>query len=147
MPRAAPATLRAVARPLLVRAGMSTVAEIMNPKLLYVRDGDRLSLVRAQILKFGVTAVPVLDDTHRPVGVISLRDVADGEDVKMSSPAKTVRESATIDEGARALADANVHHLVVVDDHGVAVGMVSALDFVRAFVERPARHPPAFDRY
>lgn len=127
---------------------MSTVAEIMNPKLLYVRDGDRLSLVRAQILKFGVTAVPVLDEAHRPIGVVSLRDVAnEGEPVNMSSPAKTVRDSASIDEAARALADANVHHLVVVDEAGVAVGMVSALDFVRAFVERPPRHPEAFDRY
>lgn len=133
---------------LLVLAVMSTVAEIMNPKLLYVRDGDRLSLVRSHILKFGVTAVPVLDDGHRPVGVVSLRDVSsDSEHVKMSSPAKTVRKGATIEEGARALADANVHHLVVIDDDGVAVGMVSALDFVRAFVERPARHPEAFDRY
>ena len=65
----------------------------------------------------------------------------------MSSPAKTVRAGATIVEGARALADANVHHLVVIDDRGIAVGMVSALDFVRAFVERPARHPAQFDRY
>ncbi len=127
---------------------MSTVAEIMNPKLLYVRDGDRLTLVRSQILRFGVTAVPVLDEDHRPVGVVSLRDVTtEGEEIKMSSPAKTVRDSATIEDGARALADADVHHLVVVDERGVAVGMVSALDFVRAFVERPTRHPAAFDRY
>jgi CBS-domain-containing membrane protein len=126
---------------------MDTVADIMNPKLLYVSDEDRLTLVRRKILQFGVTAVPVLDAEHRPIGVVSLRDCAGDEEPKMSSPAKSVRAGATIAEGARALADANVHHLVVVDDHGVAVGMVSALDFVRAFVERPARHPAAFDRY
>lgn len=127
---------------------MVTVGEIMNPKLLYVRDGDRLGPVRAKILEFGVTAVPVLDDAHRPVGVVSLRDwPADGSEPSMSSPAKTVRRDATVEDGARALADAGVHHLVVVDDEGVAVGMVSALDFVRAFVARPATHPAAFDRY
>jgi CBS-domain-containing membrane protein len=126
---------------------MSTIAEIMNPKLLYVRDGDRLSLVRGKILQFGVTAVPVLDESHRPVGVVSLRDCSADDDPKMTSPAKTVRAGASIDEGARALADANVHHLVVVDDHGIAVGMVSALDFVRAFVDRPVHHPHAFDRF
>lgn len=127
---------------------MPTIADIMNPKLLYVLDGDRLSTVRAQILRFGVTAVPVLDEAHRPIGVVSLRDIsADDDEVKVSSPAKTVRDRATIEEGARALADADVHHLVVVDEHGVAVGMVSALDFVRAFIDRPARHPAAFERY
>jgi CBS-domain-containing membrane protein len=126
---------------------MVTIADIMNPKLLYVRDEDRLTLVRGKILQFGVTAVPVLDEDHRPVGVVSLRDCVRNEEPKMTSPAKTVRAGATIEEGARALADANVHHLVVIDDHGVAVGMVSALDFVRAFVERPSQHPAAFERY
>jgi CBS-domain-containing membrane protein len=127
---------------------MATVAEIMNPKLLYVRDGDRLSLVHSQILRFGVTAVPILDETHRPVGVVSLRDLSPDEDqVRVSSPANTVRDTASIEEGARALADADVHHLVVVDRDGVAVGMVSALDFVRAFVAQPPRHPAAFERY
>lgn len=126
---------------------MSTVADIMNPKLLYVRDDDRLTLVRRKILEFGVTAVPVLDENHRPVGVVSLRDCSGDGEPKMSSPAKTVRASATVADGARLLADANLHHLVVVDERGAAVGMVSALDFVRAFVDRPARHPEAFDRY
>jgi len=125
---------------------MSTVADIMNPKLLYIREGDRHSLVRAKILQFGVTAIAVLDFEHRPVGVISLRDCFDDEP-KMSAPAKTVRAGATLAEGARALADANVHHLVVVDDAGLAVGMVSALDFLRAYVERPSEHPAAFARY
>jgi len=126
----------------------TTVAEIMNPKLLYIREGDRLSLARVQILKFGVTAVPVLDEAHRPVGVVSLRDLA-GEDhrVEASRPAKTVSGDATIEEGARVLVEAGVHHLVVVDGEGVAVGMVSALDLVRAFVGVPPQHPASFERY
>lgn len=126
---------------------MATIADIMNPKVLYLREGDRLTLVRRMILEFGVSAVPVLDETHRPVGVVSLRDLVGDREATMSSPAKTVRADATLAEGARALADADVHHLVVVDDQGIAVGMVSAVDFVRAFADRPSRHPPAFDRY
>lgn len=125
-----------------------TVADIMNPKLLYVRDGDTLSLARAQILRFGVTAVPVLDEDHRPVGMVSLRDVdADGRVTHVSTPVKTVLDSASIEEGARTLADAEVHHLVVVDRRGIAVGIVSAVDFVRAFVARPVEHPAAFSGY
>src|SRR5262245_31322457 len=71
-----------------------TVANIMNPKLLYIREGDRLALARAQILKFGVTAVPVLDEAHRPVGLVSLRDLQ-GEDPQLSaySPVCIVRAS------------------------------------------------------
>lgn len=126
----------------------TTVADIMNSKLLYIQEGDRLSLARGQILKFGVTAVPVLDDGHRPVGVVSLRDLAREDHLlEATTPVSTVRSGASVEEGARTLVEVGVHHLVVVDDQGVAVGMVSALDFVRALVGAPAHHPSAFERY
>jgi CBS domain-containing protein len=123
------------------------VAEIMNPKLLYIRDGDRVALSRAKILEFGVTAVPVLDEDHRPTGVVSLRDIARGGDVHPTSPALCVRGDATVEEGALTLAESGTHHLVVVDDDGVAIGMVAAIDFVRSLVGLPARHPDAFAEY
>ena len=125
-----------------------TVKDIMNEKLLYIREGDRLSIARAQILRFGVTAIPILDATHRPVGVVSLRDLGLGdEEIEPSAPARTVNASATIEDGARTLASTDLHHLVVIDDDGVAVGMVSAVDFVRALVGAEPRHPQAFARY
>lgn len=121
------------------------VADIMNPKLLYILAGDRLALARSKILEFGVTAVPILDDEHRPVGVVSLRDFSQTDGVvKATEPARVVRDDATIPEAARVLADYGVHHLVVVDARGIAVGMVSALDFVRAFAGLEAKHPTAF---
>jgi hypothetical protein len=51
-----------------------TVRDIMNPTLLYVRDGDRMTLVRSRILQFGVTGVPVLDDLRVTAPVLSARD-------------------------------------------------------------------------
>ncbi len=126
-----------------------TVADIMNPKLLYIRDGDRVALAKRHIIDFGITAVPVLDETHRPVGVVSLRDLAkeEGERFEPSGKVETVSASASIEDGARRLAESDYHHLVVVDDTGVAVGMVSSLDFVRALVGLSPRHPVKFERY
>ncbi len=126
-----------------------TVADIMNPKLLYIRDGDRVALARRHIIDFGVTAVPVLDETHRPVGVVSLRDLAgeEGERFVPSGNIATIKASATIEDGAKQLAESEYHHLVVVDDKGVAVGMVSSLDFVRALVGLPPQHPAKFERF
>ena len=125
-----------------------TVADIMNRKLLYIREGDRLSLARGKILEFGVTAVPVLDEEHRPVAIVSLRDLAHADErPRTSGPVRVVRGGATVEDGARALAEYGLHHLVVVDDGGVAIGMVSAIDFVRALVGAPVAHPPAFDRF
>jgi CBS-domain-containing membrane protein len=102
---------------------------------------------RAKILEFGVTAVPVLDEEHKPVGVISLRDLSRPGEPHMSTPARVVRGSASIEEGARTLANADVHRLVVVDDAGVAIGMVSAVDFIRALTGTPAHHPSRFGAY
>lgn len=126
-----------------------TVADIMNPKLLYIRDGDRIALARRHIIDFGITAVPVLDETHRPVGVVSLRDLAgdEGDRFEPSGKVESVNASATIEDGARRLAESGYHHLVVVDDKGVAVGMVSSLDFVRALVGLAPRHPDEFARF
>lgn len=126
-----------------------TVADIMNAKLLYIRDGDRVALARRHIIDFGITAVPVLDETHRPVGVVSLRDLAgnEGDHFQPSGKVETVKASATIEEGAKRLAESEYHHLVVVDDKGVAVGMVSSLDFVRALIGLEPRHPDKFERF
>jgi CBS-domain-containing membrane protein len=125
-----------------------TVADIMNSKLLYIQEGDRLSLARSQIIRFGVTAVPILDEGHRPVGVVSLRDLAREDHlVEARSPVCTVRGEVSLEEGARMLAELGAHHLVVVNEQGIAVGIVSALDFVRALMGTPVTHPPAFEQY
>lgn len=126
-----------------------TVRDIMNPKLLYIGDGDRVALARRHIIEFGITAVPVLDETHRPVGVVSLRDLArpEGERFEVSGTVATIKASESVEAGAKQLAESEYHHLVVVDDKGVAVGMVSSLDFLRALVDLPPRHPEAFQRF
>ena len=121
-----------------------TVQDIMNAKLLYIDAGDRPSLARRHILAFGVTAVPILDETHRPVGVVSLRDLQ-GEEVVSNPTVSTVKNTDSIEDAARFLASTDHHHLVVVDAKGVAVGMVSAVDFLRGLLGMAPRHPPAFD--
>lgn len=125
---------------------MATVRDIMNSKLLYLKDGDRVSLARRHILDFGITAVPVLDETHRPVGIVSLRDLErDGENATATGNVVTVKDTDAVEVAAKKLAETDFHHLVVVDEKGVAVGMVSAVDFVRALLGMAPRHPKAFD--
>jgi CBS-domain-containing membrane protein len=123
-----------------------TVREIMNAKLLYISAGERPSLARRHILSFGVTAVPVLDETHRPVGVVSLRDLQRTDDeIVPTSIVATVKDTDSVEDGARKLAETEYHHLVVVDAKGVAVGIVSSVDFLRALLGLEPRHPKAFD--
>lgn len=119
----------------------------MNDKLLYVREGDRMTMVRREILRFGVTGVPVLDDAHRPVGFVSLRDLLEkgDEPLDVIGPVVTVRDDDTVLTAARKLGATNFRRAVVVDGAGVAVGIVSAVDFMRELVGEPPRHPRRFD--
>jgi len=127
----------------------ATVRDCMNPRLVYLREGDRAAIALQPILDFGITAVPVIDDDHRPVGIVSLRDlVGPKHQVNWSStPAVTVRIDAPLADAAAALANANVHQLVVVDADGRAAGILSALDVVRALLGLAPRHPRAIDAF
>jgi CBS domain-containing protein len=122
-----------------------TVRDIMSRDLVYVTVEARASLALPQILRFGITAVPVLDPQHRPIGIVSLRDLVAGAELEaaMTTPARVISQDATIEEAARALAAADIHHFVVVGTDGRAVGMVSSLDLLRSVLDLPVRHPAA----
>jgi CBS-domain-containing membrane protein len=121
----------------------------MNKQLVYLRDGDRVEIAKQPIIDFGITAVPVLDDAHRPVGVVSLRDLVEHgvRATRSTEPVAMVAVDAPITAAAKVLAEANVHHPVVVDSQGTAVGMISALDVVRGLTGLPPLHPGAIGAF
>jgi CBS domain-containing protein len=53
----------------------------------------------------------------------------------MTSPAVTVPMTSSLHEGARRMRDARIHRLVVIDEAGHPVGVLSAIDFVALFAE------------
>ena len=122
----------------------------MNRELLAVRPDLPASEVRGLLRTFGVSAAPVLDDARRPLGVVSLRDVLEGDEMasdRMTRPAICVGSSTSVEEAARRLASTDLHHMVVVDGTGAAAGMLSALDLLRAVLGMPAHHPDAFPHW
>jgi CBS domain-containing protein len=127
-----------------------TAQDIMNRELLGVRPDLPVHEARELLRSFRIGAAPVLDDARRPVGVVSLRDLLDSGGTardRMSAPAICISVSAPIDAAARQLARADMHHLVVVDGTGAAVGMLSTLDVLRALVDVPTRHPQTFPHW
>ncbi len=125
------------------------VSQYMNPHLVYLRDGDRVEIALGPILQFGLSAIPILDDEHHFVGMVTLRELAasKGARPQMVTGARTIARDATVETAAQMMAQDNVHHLVVVDLSGVAVGMLSSLDIVRALLDLPARHPESTRRF
>ncbi len=120
---------------------MSTVGEYMNPRLVYLREGDRPEVALRPMLDFGIHAIPVLDEDHRPVGMITMRDLVGPRGEWVKKVPRTVRADELIDEAARVMVAENLHHLVVVDEQGHAVGNLSTLDVVRGLVAASPSHP------
>lgn len=117
---------------------MTVIREIMTPELFSCVPGEAASSALEYLMMLNIHAAPVLDeDTHEPVGMISLSDLT-GElrdetvGKRMSYPAAFVLQTAPLGEAARVIAHTGFHHLVVVDADHHAVGFVSAIDVIRA---------------
>ncbi len=128
-----------------------TVSEIMNRELYATQAGEPAGDVLHDLMALGIGGCPVVDDENRPIGVVSIRDLAEVEVAtpvgeKMSSPPLVIHESASIREAARLMAEAEVHRIVVVDGDR-AVGIVSSLDVVRGLLGMPSHHPGTFPHY
>jgi CBS domain-containing protein len=127
------------------------VQEIMNRELFWVGPEERVEDVLGYILALGITGVPVLDAERRPIGMVSFRDLtwvgAATVSDRMHKPALSVRAGSAIEEAARLIAQSGFHRLPVLDEHGSAIGLVSALDVVRGLVGAPAPHPRQFPHY
>lgn len=127
------------------------VCEIMNNELFWVAPEEHAEDVLGYILALGITGVPVLDREHRPIGMVSFRDLgwdrAGTVGQVMNKPALSVRSTAGIEEAARLMAETGYHRLPVVDEQGHATGVVSVLDVVRGLVGAPAPHPAQFPHY
>lgn len=108
----------------------------MTSPLQIAEEGERLAQVRHRMAAFGVSALPVLDDTGRISGVISLTDllragrmhpVGDTRryalalpDARvrehMSSPVEIIRPHASLRTAAQRMVRHHHHRLYVADD-------------------------------
>ncbi|GAU69764.1 hypothetical protein SSP35_14_00980 [Streptomyces sp. NBRC 110611] len=140
------------------------VGDLMTSAVVSVRRDTGFKDIAQHLAQYDITAVPVIDDQGRPVGVVSEADLlrkqqgqADpgghlaaahllpAEQARaraltaeglMTSPAVTARPQWSVVEAARAMASHHVKRLLVVDDAGRLVGIVSRGDLLRVFLQR-----------
>jgi CBS domain-containing protein len=126
------------------------IDEIMNRELLAVLPDTPAQAVRELLRAFAIDSAPVVDEHRRPLGMVTARALLEGTGTaaeRMSSPARCAEGSTDIQGAARRLALEDAHHLVVVDSAGVAIGIVSVVDVLRAMLGIPAHHPCAFPHW
>ena len=125
------------------------VSELMQVELQTVAPETPVSDVFAALAESRISALPVVDDAGRLVGVISKTDIlateedAEGEADRaalfertqvrdlMTSPALTISPDAIVREAAQRMLSAGVHRLFVTDGDR-AVGIISITDILQA---------------
>jgi CBS domain-containing protein len=134
-----------------------TVGEVMTREVRVVRRSTPLKEIARQLVEHGVSAMPVLDEEDRLLGVVSEADLVSREsrDARedrrrrpfrrllspggtakdlMTTPVITVSAGTTVSRAARMMQARGVKRLVVVDPEGRLVGLVSRADLVRVFL-------------
>jgi CBS domain-containing protein len=132
-----------------------TVGDVMTATVVAVTSEAPFKEIVRTLEKWKVSAVPVLEDQERVVGVVSEADLLRKEERRdsrrpseqemakadavtagalMTAPAVTVRADAPIAQAARAMARHRVKRLPVVDEKGRLKGMVSRGDLLKVFL-------------
>ncbi|MDQ1006604.1 CBS domain-containing protein [Streptomyces sp. PKU-EA00015] len=121
------------------------VADLMTPEAVSVQRGTVFKEIARLLDEFGITAVPVIDDDGRPVGVVSEADLlrrhtsgtgSDTAEGLMTSPAVVARPEWSAVEAARVMEDRHIKRLPVVDGSGQLIGVVSRSDLLQLFLRR-----------
>ncbi|HTO98523.1 MAG TPA: CBS domain-containing protein [Myxococcales bacterium] len=135
-------------------AATTPVRKIMSKEVVTVRSGTSLDAVVELMLARGLSRLPVVDEGHRPLGIVSKTDVVQdthdrGDTIEVPAPSErgfhVVSEGAVVDEVmtrtvvsasedasvqrvAELMVSRHVHGLPVVNAQGELAGFVSTMD-------------------
>ncbi|MFJ4467846.1 CBS domain-containing protein [Streptomyces sp. NPDC089424] len=137
------------------------VRDLMSAAVVRVQGGTPFKEIAHLLQEYDITAVPVVDDEDRPVGVVSeadlLHKIWGGHDDDaaapgvpprpdkalatdaaglMTSPALCARADWSVVEAARVMARHGIKRLLVVDDDRRLIGVVSRSDLLRVFLRK-----------
>lgn len=122
--------------------GEGKIRDLLEIKssLIYAGKEETLEEALSKMIQFNVGAIPVLDENLRPIGIITERDFLNisPEDLKKSLKEIALKEIITIHlkdpitRGIELFKKYPIRHLIVVDDSGRAINILSQRDFVQS---------------
>lgn len=123
-----------------------TAAEMMTPNPVSIGQDATVTEAAAFLTSRGISAAPVIDEAGRPVGVVSRSDIlfqyhtgSGGRTpayALMTPAVFCVHPDASPQEVVETMVGLGVRRLFVVDDSGVLIGIISALDVLRHLCPR-----------
>ena len=137
----------------------ATVKDVMTTEVVAVRRGATFKNMAAALRRYRVSALPVIDDEEKVIGVVSEADMLAKEVHRglidglvhhkevhkargvtagdlMTHPAVTVRPGDSVEHAARLMYNLRIKRLPVVDAGGGLVGVISRTDLLAVY-DRP----------
>jgi len=132
------------------------VGNLMSTEPVVVDEDAPATDAELLLRSYRISGLPVVADGAL-VGVISQTDLLNARSSEligenwsrvrvrhlMTRPAVTIHMSSTIEHAARLMLEGHIHRLVVVDDGGVPIGVVTTSDLLRIFLENGSEAVPA----
>jgi CBS domain-containing protein len=145
---------------------MKLVRDVMTEKVIVARTSTSFKELAGMLQGHGISAVPILNESDRLVGIVSESDLLLKEAQRsraprrpfrwrrrrtdrvkargrvaaevMTIPAITIGPSAPVAQAARTMHDRNVKRLPVVDSDAQLLGIVSRSDLLKVFLRTDA---------
>lgn len=131
-----------------------TCGDIMSRDVVTVLPGAGLRDAYALLREHDIKALPVIDGDGQVAGIVTQTDLlslamADEEDRSvadiMTRTVRTARPDTPIADIVPLMADGGLHHMPVIGENNLLIGIVTQSDLIAALVSResPAPRPPA----
>ncbi len=125
-----------------------TAADLMTPNPMSIRAEATVPEAIAWLTEKGFSAAPVIDESGRPIGVVSRADILVHERERLRAGAYPIIDGALVrdimtpavfsvtpqtpgEQVVEQLLTMNVHQLYVVDEEQFLIGVISAHDVLR----------------
>ena len=122
----------------------TTLKEFMSRKIESIETTASLQEAAKKMTNKDTSSLIIIDESNNHVGLVSERDIVrkgcsrDDINIKdirvseiMSSPLIAISHKASPEEAAELLVKNKIRHLLVVDDTGKRVGIITPMDFTR----------------
>ncbi len=119
------------------------VADVMTPAVITVPPGISLSEAAALLAEARITGAPVVTPNGRLLGMLSRSDLVDPRHHRPEATVEdamthllfAVRPSDPAMTAVRLMVVEGIHRVVVIDEHGALVGIVTSMDILRSLLD------------
>ncbi|GAA5234909.1 HPP family protein [Verticiella sediminum] len=117
--------------------------DIMSRDVVSVGPATSREHAHRLLLRHNLRLLPVLDEAHRLLGTVGLRELAasEGEIISTLSEARTTRPQSAALELLPVLTDGRTHAVVVLDDEARVVGIISQTDLLGVLGRMAGSYP------